>query len=192
MSFIVKAPEQKVFKMLEAWSYPARCISIIDLWTQIIEWQGEAKELRKVRFTWEFPSELEIFSEEKWEQPFILSKEFTLSLHEKWKLRPFLEGWRGKKFTQEELEWFELEDILWAVCLLSVVHLEYNGKTYANIENASLLPKGLTCWKPINPQTIFNMCEFNQEIFDSFSQFIRFKIMDSTEYKIKFDTMQPE
>jgi hypothetical protein len=75
--------------------------------------------------------------EEK-EGPAIVRRKFTLSMNEKSNLRPFLESWRGKPFTDEEAENFELPTMLGKVCQLSVVHeASADGKkTYANISGA--------------------------------------------------------
>lgn len=55
----------------------------------------------------------------------------TLSLHEKSKLRPQLEGWRGKKFTEEELKGFDISKLLGVPVNLYLIEDE----KYTNIQN---------------------------------------------------------
>lgn len=55
----------------------------------------------------------------------------TLSLHEKSKLRPQLEGWRGKKFSEEELKGFDLSKLLGVPVNLYLIEDE----KYTNIQN---------------------------------------------------------
>lgn len=85
---------------MPAGNYPARCISMIHIGTVPEEYQGEKKMQDKVRITWEFPTEQKVFKEENGEQPYNLSKEFTLSLNEKANLRKVLRNWRGVDFTE--------------------------------------------------------------------------------------------
>lgn len=72
-------------------------------------------------------------------RPFMISKRYTVSLSDKSHLRKDLEGWRSKKFTEQELQGFDLEVLRGKQCQLHIIHTEKNGKTYANIQ--SVLPK---------------------------------------------------
>ena len=56
------------------------------------------------------------------DRPAAISKEFTLSLHERANLRRVLISWRGRQFTAEELGGFELANVLGANAMLNVVH----------------------------------------------------------------------
>ena len=75
--------------------------------------------------------------------PLTLSREFTVSLSEKSNLRPFLEGWRGRSFTQEELDGFGLANVLAKPCMVNVIHVKKDDKTYANIKSVMPIPKGM-------------------------------------------------
>lgn len=72
-----------------------------------------------------------------------ISSEFTVSMHVNSKLRPFLEAWRGKPYTQEQVEQGVPIDKLTGVpCLLKVVHtLSRKGRKYAAIMTAVELPQ---------------------------------------------------
>lgn len=67
--------------------------------------------------------------------PRAISQTFTLSLHEKSKLLPFLQSWRGKTFTAEELDDFDVSTVLGKTCKLQILHTTRDNKTYANIHN---------------------------------------------------------
>jgi hypothetical protein len=67
---------------------------------------------------------------------------FTASLHEKAKLRQFLEMWQGRPFAASELQSFDIEKVIGANGYVQIVHNESNGKTYANIQTIM----------PVNPQ----------------------------------------
>lgn len=172
-------------KIPDSGTYPARCIQVIDLWTQTIEWQWQTKEQRKIRLTFELPTELETFNPEKGEQPFVVSKNYTLSLSDKSKLREHLESWRGQEFTQQELDWFDIYNILGKECTISVVHEKSvdGTKTYANLSTVSKAMKGMNIPEAINPLVYFTIEDFDQTTYDSLPEFLRNKIAESKEYK---------
>ncbi len=78
----------------------------------------------------------------------MIGKTYTASMNEKANLRHHLEAWRGKTFTDEEAEAFDVSAILGKPCMLTVMHTQKDGKTYANIAGLGAIPKG------INPKTI--------------------------------------
>ncbi len=54
-----------------------------------------------------------------------------------------LQSWRGKAFTAEELQGFDLRKVLGIGCQLQIIHKEgNNGTTYANVETMLALPRG--------------------------------------------------
>lgn len=171
------------FKIPPAGTHAARCISIIDLGTQEIEWQGKKKEQRKIRFSWELPLELEIFNPEKGEQPFIVSRDYTLSMFDASALRKDLESWRGKKFTDHEAEWFDETKVLGKPCTLTIVHNEKGGKTYANISGVSGVMKGTKYPDQINPSVAYNTADGNNDVYKSLPEWIQEKIAKSPEYR---------
>jgi hypothetical protein len=73
-------------------------------------------------------------------RPFIVQKRYTASLNEKATLRKELESWRGRPFTQEELDAFDLDKLIGANCQLNIQHVTKEGKLYANV--VSIVPLG--------------------------------------------------
>jgi hypothetical protein len=172
------------FKPVEAGTYVARCYSMIHIGTIEQEYMGEIKEQNKVRISWELPTELKVFKEEKGEQPQSVSKEFTLSMHEKSNLRKFLESWRGKGFTEDEAKKFDVTKLLGKPCMLSVIHkVSKQGKTYAEISSISTLPKGMTCPEQINPTFEFTFTPYTPEKFETLPDWLKDKIKTSKEYR---------
>jgi len=175
----------KTFEPMEAGSYVARCYSMIHIGTSVEKFQGEDKTQNKVQLTFEFPTEMKVFKEENGPQPMVLSKDFTLSMHEKSTLRKFLGDWRGKAFTDEEAKSFDITKLLGVECQISVSHKvsEKDGKTYANIAGVSRVMKGMTVPPQINPTFEFNYSPFDQAKFDSLSDYVKDKIRKTDEYK---------
>src|SRR3989304_2084867 len=88
--------------------HQAVCVDVIDLGLVKTEW-GEKPKVRLI-------FQIALFNDDESEQynpdftegdrRFEVRRDFGLSLSEKSLLRPFLESWRGRKFTKEELEGF--------------------------------------------------------------------------------------
>lgn len=186
MEIIVSSEGSKSFQKIEPGNYIARCVSMVLMGTFDEEFQGVKKKCTKIRLSWETPTELAIFDKEKGEQPFLVSKDFTLSLHEKSSLRKFLESWRGKGFTEEEVKRFDMSKLLTAACMLNVIHkATQKGNTYADIASISAMPKGMICPQQINPTVIFSVIEPDMTVFESFPDWLKERIQQSDEWKAR-------
>ena len=182
------------FEVLEAGSYPARCYSMVHIGTVEENIMGALKRLNKVRVTWELPTELVVFNEEKGEQPRVISKEFTLSLHEKATLRAFLKNWRGKDFTEEEAKEFDVTKLISAPCMLNITHKKSKDrkKTYLEIGSVSRLPKGMECPTQISESFIFDYDEnFDLQKLEGLPDFIKDKVKKSDEFMAKTSLEMP-
>lgn len=168
----------------------ARCCRVIDLGLQVSTGQFAGKITHRVHIAWELPTELHVFSPDKGEEPHMISKEFTLSLHEKGVLRPFLQSWRGKPFTDEELEKFDVSKLLGAACVLNIVHNESNGNTYANIASIAPLMKGMVCPPAILPQVKYDSDNGRDEVFRSLPEWLQNKIAACENWKPKASSEQ--
>ena len=125
---------------LEGGVYTAISSAIIDLGMQTSE--KFQKTQRKFMMIWIILNEEVEVNGEK--LPRTMSKEYSFSLHEKSALRKDLQAWRGKVFTDEELQGFNLLNILNKPCQLQIILEEKNGKQYNNIAGIMSLPKGTT------------------------------------------------
>lgn len=180
--------------LIDAGSYAARCYSMVHIGTIEEEFQGETKKRNKVRLTWEIPSELHVFNAEKGEQPVVISKEYTLSMHEKSTLRKDLEAWRGKAFTDEEAKKFDITKLIGVQCMLSIIHKETKSGVFANISGINTLPKGMSC-EPLKNEKFELSYDQPKDVwlkkFETLPDFIKEKIKISEEYK-KMNTSEIE
>jgi len=174
------------YEPIPAGTYLARCYSMVQIGTVEEEFQGLKKWVNKVRITWELPTELKVFNPDKGEQPQAISKEFSLSMHEKSSLRAFLTSWRGKGFSEDEAKAFDITRLLGVPCMLSIVHepgKKDPSKIYDKIASVSTVMKGVTMPDQINPSFEFTLENFEQGKFDSLPDFLKDKIRQSKEYK---------
>ncbi|MFA6213520.1 MAG: hypothetical protein WC714_29050 [Candidatus Obscuribacterales bacterium] len=166
------------FQQAPAGSHIARCIRIVDLGTQKNEYQGVVNHKSQVLVSWELCHEMmDIDGQQK---PFIVSKFYTNSLNEKANLRHDLINWRGREFSPEELNKFDLQSILGAPCILSVVH---NEKGKAKVEGVLKLTKGTVAPEAQNKPYAFWLDEFERNVFDALSDGIKAIIEKSPEYQ---------
>jgi hypothetical protein len=183
MSEITAESNQKQYPLMPTGNHIARCYQIIHIGTIPETYKGETKMRNLVRASFETPDEKFIFSEEKGEQPFSISKKWTLSMHEKGNLKKDLQAWRGKPFKDDEAKKFNISKLIGAPCMINVIHEEYEGRKYAKITSITPLVKGMTCPPQINPTLIFGYAPFNQETFDSLGQWLKDEIVKSKEYQ---------
>jgi hypothetical protein len=177
------------YEPIAAGTYAARCYQMIHIGTAEENILGQVKKLNKVRITWELPTETKVFKEENGEQPHVISKEFTLSMNEKATLRKFLEGWRGKAFTEKEAEAFDITVLLGKPCMLSIIHKQAkNGNTYAEISSVSSVPKGMNVPEQFNESKELNYDKFDWDLFETLPDFIKDKMKQTDEFKFM---MQP-
>lgn len=166
-----------------AGNHLAICFQVIDLGTQKEEFKGEVKFQRKIRISFELPEEKKKFKEDDIEKPYVISKEYTLSLGKKANLRHDLESWRSKGFTEEELKGFDLAKLLGAPGYVQVIHkTSGKGNDYAVVNSITSKPKSVQAPPLTNPKLEFSLSEFSQSIFDSLPDFLKEKIKKSPEY----------
>jgi hypothetical protein len=191
MGFIAKDSGGGNFKRVPSGAYIGRCYSLIDLGTQLTSGQYGDKLQHKLRIGWELFGEdeqgnpLTVNMDGK-TMPMTISKSYTVSLHEKAGLRRDLVAWRGKDFTNEELNGFELKNVLGQWAMISVVETENNGQTYTNIANinpvpASIKKNGLP--EAHNETKIFDINDPDMDLFESFSENLQNKIKKSPEWE---------
>lgn len=169
-------------------SWPAICYRVIDLGTQETTFKGETKEQRKVLLSFELKDEELMIEKDGKSLPMTLHQRYTFSMFERAQLRKHLEAWRGKGFTDDDFDGpnaFQMERLLGAPCLLSVVNKETNGKTYSNIGGISKLPKQMSAGKLVNDTVFLSLepDEFRREVFDALPDRLKETIMDSPEYQ---------
>lgn len=180
---IVATNNSQPREIIPGGNYVARCFQMIQIGTIEEEIMGEKKTLHKVIINFELPTELKEFKDGEGEKPYAISKEFTLSLHEKASLRKFLAGWRSKDFTEEEAKSFDITRLLGVPCLLNVIHKTSKaGSVYAEISNASPVPKGMTVPPQINNSRALSYDSFDWDLFTSLPDFIKQKMQRSAEY----------
>ena len=172
-------------ELIPAGNYIARCYQMLQIGHVKEVIQGEVKTLNKVRIGWELPTETKVFSQEKGEQPFVISEEYTLSMHEKSNLRKVLASWRGKEFSEEEAKKFDISKLLGKPCMLNIIHKpsKDGSKEYEEIGSISPLPKGFECPAPVNAYQILDYENFDFDVLNKLPDFLKTMVQSSQEFK---------
>ena len=186
MSLKIKKRPGSSIPPIDAGTYPAVCVGIVDLGEQYSETFKKYSD--KLLIIWEIPSQtIEIDGEPK---PRWISKDFAASLHEKSGLHKMLVSWRGKAFSEQELTedangfmQFSVLEMLGAGCFLQIIMEEKDSGMYNKITSVISLPSGMTAPTTETPLISFDIDAWDDEVFNSLPEWIRERIKKSTQYQ---------
>lgn len=176
MGTVAKASSGEGFELPQAGAIVGRCYMVADLGTQDTTFKGTPKKAHKILLSWELA---ELMDDGR---PFSISSRYTLSLFDQAILRQHLESWRGRSFTDEELNGFDVKNVLGKYCLLSVVHNKDGDKTYANVKGIMPVPKGMDKPGPVNQDVYFDI---DTGDINSIPEWVQNVVKKSDEWKAK-------
>ena len=168
MSIIAKASESNFKKLAlpEAGTTPAVCCGVWDIGLQESTFNNETKVQHKIVIAWEIAQLIDDAESEYNGKPYMLSNKYTLSLDDRSNLHRDLVAWRGKPFTDEEIDkGVDLEKLYGINCLLNIIHRETATGTYANIASIMPMVKGSEKMTPLRtkdepaPKWVLNLAE---------------------------------
>lgn len=120
--------------------YPAVCVDVVD--------DGEVDTgfgpQHKITLVFEIDLENPEF-----EDRYRVYQRYTLSMHQKANLRKAIDGWRGKKFTDDQAYDFDIETLVGKNAQIQVIHnITEDGRVFANV--AAIVPpqKGVAAMRP--------------------------------------------
>jgi hypothetical protein len=136
MSMVLTSTDGGDFKPHPEGIYAGICNDVIDLGLEEMEFQGQRRMVNRVRLSFETEQRMEDG------KPFIITKNFTASLHPKARLAEFIGKWRGRPVLPGES--IDLSKLIGACCTLVISHQQtLVGKTYASIDAISKPTKKL-------------------------------------------------
>jgi hypothetical protein len=166
----------------------ARCVSRIDLGTQPPT-NPTYKPSKQVLLEWEIPSQT--YEKDGKVLPRKITRTFGATIGTKATLRAFLESWRGRPFTREELKGFDLNSILDKPCAINIIHHPSGDKVYANIASISPLPKGATMPERTHDLVKFDLSDGRDSaVFKALPEWLQGKILQCLEWNAD-TTSQP-
>ena len=166
-----------------------RLIRIIDLGTQTVDYkQGKGpQEEEQIELIFETSDEMYTFNEDKGPEPFLLSKTVANKIStgkNVSNLCKVFEALTGETLTEDH----DLDVAVDLLCQLNVVHTTNGENTYAKIESFLPLSKEQRAkadadgYERYNDQYVFDLSDFNEEVFDALTKFTKDKVAKSKEY----------
>jgi len=172
-------------------SYTARLIKIIDLGTHTNSKYPDKQAQRVFTFTFETPTKKEVFKKEGVKEPFLISLDvnfvFSKPDADPTKISTLT---KIRKAINKNLDNKNIFDLIGG---LLTIQTELNDKGYAKITNFIQISEDIDQndkkFNQINPSVEFYIDEFEQEVFDSFPEFVKSKIVESPEFFKKMDEL---
>ena len=175
MTTIVATQGTNEFPKVPTGVHNARCVRVIDLGTQRNDYGGNITYKRQVLIIWEVPDQISN------DVPMTISKFYTLSLHEKSNLGMDLVSWRGRPFTEQEKQGFDITKLIGIPCQINVMH---NDSGKEKISSVMPLGKDTKIHEQYNESISFSIDDFQKgqrEQFNKLSEGIRKMILRSKE-----------
>lgn len=174
----------KQFKTVPAGSHLARLYKIVDVGTQMNDYQGQITYPRKVIFFFEIHGEdsagKPLTTDDG--KPLSVMKEYTATLNEKGKLSQMLKQWLAADIPDP----FDPKELLGKFGMVNVSNTTKGDRIYANLDGVSPVPTvynkmGLP--DGFNDLLYFSMEKFDSVVYESFPNWIKEKIQKSPEFR---------
>lgn len=172
-------------------SYTARIYSIVDLGTQENTFDPTKLPTRRLRISFETPTQKHVWSEEKGAQPFALHKEVSFIISREDTTETNLST-LSKIYKRTIGNTGKAEPIFNLLGKMLTITTYTNKNGYASIANYTDVNKDIDIttdrFAPINEPVFFwlpdpSIGELDREMFNSLPEFIQNKIKESPEYK---------
>ena len=207
MGLTIKS-DSKEFEALPEGQHIGVCYKIIDQGSRNETYPRDAepnsdntKKRKTLNVTWEIPEQKMADG-----RPMSISKTYTASLNENSTLYKDLVTWRGKSFTKEELEGFDIDKMIGAPANLEIEHVDGRARVKAIFK-----PDEFKKTETINAGIIFDLDVYCEEftgdstektkamcdIFDSLPEWQQTLLEESFELKgakesgTSFETSKP-
>lgn len=154
-----KEENKKGFDPVSPGTHIARCWRMVELGQQEKFYDGQSQGYKPMlHIAFEIYDEPRVYDEAKGEEPAILGSKFTISLHEKSKLRRTLQSWRGADYTDAEISaGVDFTKVVGAPCMVNVVNKELEGRKIGFIDSIVPIPKGVQVPDQHNSSAIYEI-----------------------------------
>ena len=167
-------------ELIPAGSHLAVCTMITEIGTHSITSSYGTKDKYQVIMSFDFPDHrIDIEKDGVTKSlPKRKSKKFTFSYHEKSNLGLALSGWNGERPASD----FDLSSMLGKNAMITIIHSEWEGSTYDNIQSISGLPSRMEGVKAETELISFSFTENGVNIPTTVPEWVADKIKASKEW----------
>jgi hypothetical protein len=168
--------------LVPAGTHPAICYCVAELGTQDTTY-GKKPMLH---IGWELPEERLADG-----RPAVVSRRYNKSAAPQSALRNDIESWQGRRFSDIDLDTFDLAELVGKTCQVSIQHSdEAGGRIYANVTAVLPPPRGMA--KELETRNEPLVFEFDDAAarsqYAALPEFLQTAIARSPEYQEKFST----
>lgn len=138
MPLYVSGTEGQKFSPIDCGMYQFVCADIIDLGTHISTFDGKEKAQKKLALIFQLNEKRDDGKR------YVFAREYTASITSKANLRKDLASWRGRDFTAEELDKFDVESVKGANGMINIIeNHKPDGSIGRKIGSVSPIVKGM-------------------------------------------------
>lgn len=173
--------------------YVANCYQVIDIGTQMKKTIDGIKPTQQILFGFELfgidpNGDATLVMPDG--RPWYGRKIFTLSLHQKSSLRPWLGAWRGRPIKDEEVPEAPklIKSFLTQAAEIVISHKPWSdgsGKVSEEFSTITPVHPKTTIPRSVNDPVFFDMGQWDDAVFQKLPQWIKTKIEQSAEFKEK-------
>jgi len=175
MSTFAEMTEGGTFTPAPDGTHGARFLQVVDLGTQ----DGLYGAKRNLMITFELTSKLMDDG-----RPFTITAWYTASLNRMGNLRRDLTSWIGRELTADEIKNFSWTLFTDIPCLVTVTHkTSDSGDVKAKVQTITAVPDGMDVAPLSGDLTIFDLANFDEQVFLTLPEGIRKIVEKSPEYQ---------
>ena len=165
---------------IPAGSHLAVCTMIAEVGTHSVTNSYGTKDKYQVVLSFDFPDQrIDIEKDGVTKNlPRRKSKKVTFSYHEKSTLGIWLSGWNGERPNRD----FDLSSMLGKNAMITIIHSDWEGTTYDNIQTISALPARMEGAKAENDLVSFSFAENGVIIPTNVPEWVAEEIKKSKEW----------
>ncbi len=164
-------------------THGARLLQVIDLGTQ----DGIYGPKRNLMVTFELTSKLMDDG-----RPYTVTAWYGASLNRKSNLRKALTSWLGRELNVDEVQEFSWNEFAETPCLVQVTHkTNDSGEVRTKVQSITAIPEGMDVAPLTGELLIFDLENFDEEVFSNISEGIQAIVQKSPEYQALTSKMKP-
>lgn len=175
------------YKPVPAGTHIAICTMVADIGLQPGSAMYPAPK-RKLILRFEIPDERVQWKDKDGkdhEGPSVIYERFTATMASKGLLRPMLEAWYGRSFTDEEAKKVDVSKVAGRPAMIVVTHNKSGDRTYANIASVGPLPKSVP--PPTAESEVLVYHAGRDEQFEKLPKFVQEKITSQIQLQSEND-----
>jgi len=159
-------------------SHPAGCFAVVYLGTHKVSYKGVESYKRLIQMGFELLDE----NDDKGKPRQVWTDRLTASLHEKAKLRKYIDRWLPAPLTETEAQKFSTDSLLGKSATLVYLHepgKKDSSKTYSNI---IAIKQGSHVYKATAPIINYDVSHHDPMQFNKLPKWLQLRVSESQEY----------